>query len=45
MLVLWLSFRGDPEAPRESSFEQMHAFAKAAGRYEAMVRVFTDTGM
>jgi integrase len=23
----------------------MHAFAKAAGRYEAMVRVFTDTGM
>ena len=27
------------------SFEQMHAFAKAAGRYEAMVRVFTDTGM
>lgn len=26
-------------------FEQMHAFAKAAGCYEAMVRVFTDTGM
>jgi integrase len=23
----------------------MHDFAKAAGRYEAMVRVFTDTGM
>jgi integrase len=23
----------------------MHAFAKAASRYEAMVRVFTDTGM
>jgi len=23
----------------------MHRFAKAAGRYEAMVRVFTDTGM
>jgi integrase len=30
---------------RVFSFEQMHAFAKAAGRYEAMVRVFTDTGM
>jgi integrase len=27
------------------SFEEMHAFAKAAGRCEAMVRVFTDTGM
>jgi integrase len=23
----------------------MHHFAKAAGRYEAMVRVFTDTGL
>jgi integrase len=23
----------------------MHAFAKAAGRYEALVRTFTDTGM
>lgn len=30
---------------RAFSFEQMHAFAKAAGRYEAMVRAFTDTGM
>ena len=30
---------------RVFSFEQMHDFAKAAGRYEAMVRVFTDTGM
>jgi integrase len=30
---------------RVFSFEQMHAFAKAAGRYEAMIRVFTDTGM
>ncbi len=30
---------------RVFSFEQMHRFAKAAGRYEAMVRVFTDTGM
>lgn len=26
-------------------FEEMHRFAKAAGRYEAMVRVFTDTGL
>lgn len=23
----------------------MHRFAKAAGRYEALVRTFTDTGM
>src|SRR6266487_6953343 len=30
---------------RVFSFEQMHVFAKAAGRYEAMARVFTDTGM
>ena len=30
---------------RVFSFEEMHAFAKAAGRYEAMVRTFTDTGM
>jgi integrase len=30
---------------RVFSFEQMHAFAKAAGRYEALVRTFTDTGM
>lgn len=41
----------DPRAKKERrpirvfSFEQMHEFAKAAGRYEAMVRVFTDTGM
>ncbi|MGE5282454.1 MAG: site-specific integrase [Chloroflexota bacterium] len=41
----------DPRAKKKRrpirvfSFEQMHAFAKAAGRYEAMVRVFTDTGM
>lgn len=34
-----------PRPIRVFSFEQMHAFAKAAGRYEAMVRVFTDTGM
>jgi hypothetical protein len=27
------------------SFEEMHRFAKAAGRYEALVRTFTDTGM
>jgi integrase len=42
---------GDPRAKKKRrpirvfSFEQMHRFAKAAGRYEAMVRVFTDTGM
>jgi integrase len=42
---------GDPRAEKKRrpirvfSFEQMHAFAKAAGRYEAMVRVFTDTGV
>jgi integrase len=41
----------DPRAKKKRrpirvfSFEQMHAFAKAAGRYEAVVRVFTDTGM
>jgi integrase len=41
----------DPRAQKKRrpirvfTFEQMHAFAKAAGRYEAMVRVFTDTGM
>jgi integrase len=34
-----------PRPIRVFTFEQMHAFAKAAGRYEAMVRVFTDTGM
>jgi len=42
---------GDPRAQKQRrpirifSFEQMHAFAKAAGRYEAMIRIFTDTGM
>ncbi|HWM54713.1 MAG TPA: site-specific integrase [Solirubrobacterales bacterium] len=41
----------DPRAKKQRrpirvfSFEEMHRFAKAAGRYEAMVRVFTDTGM
>jgi integrase len=30
---------------RVFSFEEMHRFAKAAGRYEAPVRTFTDTGM
>jgi integrase len=41
----------DPRATRKRrpirtfTFKQMHDFAKAAGRYEAMVRVFTDTGM
>ncbi len=40
----------DPRAKKKRrpirvfSFEEMHRFAKAAGRYEAMVRVFTDTG-
>ena len=34
-----------PKPIRVFSFEEMHRFAKAAGRYEAMVRVFTDTGM
>lgn len=32
-----------PRPIRVFSFEEMHRFAKAAGRYEAMVRVFTDT--
>jgi integrase len=42
---------GDPRAKKKRrpirvfSFEEMHRFAKAAGRYESMVRVFTDTGM
>ncbi|MBW8060318.1 MAG: site-specific integrase [Solirubrobacterales bacterium] len=42
---------GDPRAKKKRrpirvfSFEEMHRFAKAAGRYQAMVRVFTDTGM
>jgi integrase len=34
-----------PRPIRVFSFEEMHAFAKAAGRYEALVRTFTDTGM
>jgi integrase len=34
-----------PRPIRVFTFEQMHAFAKAAGNYEAMVRVFTDTGL
>lgn len=43
--------RRDPKARklrrpiRVFSFEEMHRFTKAAGRYEAMVRVFTDTGL
>lgn len=42
---------GDPRAQKKHrpirvfTFEDMHRFAKAAGRYEAMLRVFTDTGM
>jgi integrase len=41
----------DPRAQKKSrpirvfTFEEMHRFAKAAGRYEAMVRVFTDCGL
>jgi integrase len=41
----------DPRARKQRrpirvfSFEEMHRFAKAAGRYEALVRTFTDTGM
>ncbi len=41
----------DPRAKKKRrpirvfTFDQMHAFAKAAGRYEALVRTFTDTGM
>lgn len=42
---------GDPRARKKPrpirvfSFEEMHAFTKAAGCYEAMVRVFTDCGL
>lgn len=41
----------DPRAQKKRrpirvfSFEEMHRFAKAAGRYETLVRTFTDTGM
>jgi integrase len=34
-----------PRPIRVFSFEEMHRFAKAAGRHEPMVRVFTDTGL
>ncbi len=37
--------RKQRRAARVFSFEQMHAFAAAAGRWEPIVRVFTDTGM
>ncbi len=43
--------RNDPRARAGSrpirtwSFEEMHAFARAAGRYEAMVRVLSDCGL
>lgn len=33
--------RRSPAQSASSAFEEMHRFAKAAGRYEAMVRVFT----
>lgn len=35
----------NPRPIRVFSFDEMHRFAKAAGRYEAMVRVFTDCGL
>jgi integrase len=34
-----------PRPIRVFTFEEMHRFAKSAGRYEAMVRVFTDCGL
>lgn len=34
-----------PRPIRVFTFEQMHAFAKVGGNYEAMIRVFTDTGL
>jgi hypothetical protein len=34
-----------PRPIRVFTFEEMHRFAKAAGRYEAMVRVFTGCGL
>jgi len=34
-----------PRPIRVFSFEEMHRFAKAAGRYEAIVRVFSDCGL
>lgn len=30
---------------RVFSFEEMYTFARAAGRHETLVRVFTDTGL
>jgi integrase len=41
----------DPRAQKKRrpirvfSFDEMHRFAKAAGRHEALIRTFTDTGM
>ncbi|MDB5693551.1 MAG: prophage phiRv2 integrase [Alphaproteobacteria bacterium] len=34
-----------PRPIRVFTFEEMHRFAKAAGRYEPVVRVFTDCGL
>jgi integrase len=34
-----------PRPIRVFTFEEMHRFAKAAGEYEPMVRVFTDCGL
>ena len=37
--------RKKPRPIRVFTFEEMHRFAKAAGCYETMVRVFTDCGL
>jgi integrase len=37
--------RKAPRVQRVFSFGEMHRFAAAAGKWEPMVRVFTDTGM
>lgn len=37
--------RKKPRPIRVFTFEEMHRFAKAAGEYEPMIRVFTDTGL
>jgi integrase len=34
-----------PKQPTVLTFDQMHTFAKAAGKYEAMVRVLADCGL
>jgi integrase len=37
--------RKKPRPIRVFTFEEMHRFAKAAGEYEPMIRVFTDTAL